>query len=259
MDGTITKCKNQFIKVKAKMKKTIILMLVLFLAGGMGVVAQNYQDVVYLKNGSIIRGLIVEQVPNKSIKLETVDGNIFVYTMDEIEKMTKDVAKKLSRGVSFLSSSDMKSGGYIGLVELGYGIGVGDYSMDRLKLNIINGYQFNPYLAVGFGTGLRYFLDAESCLIPLFTNVRANLLDYKISPYFSLDIGYSIGVGDLDGGFLLSPTIGASFKISENNALNVGIGYEMQNLEFSWYDSYYSYGSTSENCGAFTIKVGVSF
>ena len=27
----------------------------------------NYQDVVYLKNGSIIRGIIIEQVPNVSI------------------------------------------------------------------------------------------------------------------------------------------------------------------------------------------------
>lgn len=25
---------------------------------------QNFQDVVYLKNGSVIRGVIVEQVPN---------------------------------------------------------------------------------------------------------------------------------------------------------------------------------------------------
>ena len=48
----------------------------------------NYQDVVYLKNGSIIRGVIIEQVPNKSIKIETADRNVFVYLMDEIEKIT---------------------------------------------------------------------------------------------------------------------------------------------------------------------------
>ena len=38
----------------------------------------NYQDVVYLKNGSIIRGVIIEQVPNKFIKIETADKNIFL-------------------------------------------------------------------------------------------------------------------------------------------------------------------------------------
>ncbi|MDA3866986.1 MAG: hypothetical protein PF489_09615, partial [Salinivirgaceae bacterium] len=51
----------------------------------------NYQDVVYLKNGSIIRGVIIEQVPNKSIKIETADRNVFVYQMDEIEKLTKEL------------------------------------------------------------------------------------------------------------------------------------------------------------------------
>ena len=31
----------------------------------------NYQDVVYLKNGNVIRGIILEQVPNESLKIET--------------------------------------------------------------------------------------------------------------------------------------------------------------------------------------------
>ena len=52
-----------------------------------------YQDVVYLKNGSIIRGMIIEQIPNKSIKIQTKDGNVFVFEMDEIEKITKEVSK----------------------------------------------------------------------------------------------------------------------------------------------------------------------
>ncbi len=50
----------------------------------------EYQDVVYLKNGSIIRGMIIEQIPGISLKLETRDGNVFVYKMEEIEKMTKE-------------------------------------------------------------------------------------------------------------------------------------------------------------------------
>ena len=44
----------------------------------------NYQDVVYLKNGSIIRGVIIEQVLNESIKIESPEGNVFAYQMDEI-------------------------------------------------------------------------------------------------------------------------------------------------------------------------------
>ena len=44
----------------------------------------NYEDVVYLKNGSIIHGIVIEQVPNQSIKIKTKDNNVFVFKMDEI-------------------------------------------------------------------------------------------------------------------------------------------------------------------------------
>jgi hypothetical protein len=48
------------------------------------------EDVVYLKNGSVIRGTIIEQVPNVSLKIQTRDGSVFVYKMEEVEKMTKE-------------------------------------------------------------------------------------------------------------------------------------------------------------------------
>jgi hypothetical protein len=51
------------------------------------------QDVIYLKNGSIVRGTIIETVPNVSIKLQTNDGNVFVYKMEEIDKMAKEKSK----------------------------------------------------------------------------------------------------------------------------------------------------------------------
>lgn len=50
----------------------------------------QYVDVVYIKNGSIIKGIIIEQIPNVQIKIQTKDGSIFVYKMDEIERITKE-------------------------------------------------------------------------------------------------------------------------------------------------------------------------
>ena len=58
----------------------------------------DFEDVVYLKNGSIVRGMIMEQIPNESVKIETYDGSIFVYKMDEIEKITKEPIKKDKKG-----------------------------------------------------------------------------------------------------------------------------------------------------------------
>ena len=224
----------------------------------------NYQDVVYLKNGSIIRGTIIEQVPNESIKIETSDKSVFVYEMKDIEKIAKEESKTKNRGA--ISDSGLKVG-YKGIVEWGYQVGVGDAKMDRLKLNIINGYQLNPYFSLGLGTGLRYYLDENAVTIPVFLDFRANFIDNKTSPYLSLGVGYSLSATDkmpfTGGGFLLNPTLGASFKVSEKTALIIGIGYEMQRFKFQSL-SYYTHGNlyTYEevrNYGAISIEVGISF
>ena len=48
------------------------------------------RDVVHLKNGSIIKGTIIELIPNATVKIQTADGSLFVYTMSEIEKIEKE-------------------------------------------------------------------------------------------------------------------------------------------------------------------------
>jgi len=62
------------------MKKTIhnlILLTLLFISNAI-IAQKNMEDVVYLKNESIIRGIIIEQVHNKSIKIQTKDRSIKV-------------------------------------------------------------------------------------------------------------------------------------------------------------------------------------
>jgi hypothetical protein len=47
-------------------------------------------DVVYLKNGSMIKGAIIEQDPTHHVKIQTKDGSIFVFNISEIEKITRE-------------------------------------------------------------------------------------------------------------------------------------------------------------------------
>jgi len=71
------------------MKKLIFILV--FAVSSTVIYAQtNYQDVVYLKNGSIVRGIITEQIPNESLKIETADGNAFIFQMSDVEKITKE-------------------------------------------------------------------------------------------------------------------------------------------------------------------------
>jgi hypothetical protein len=43
-------------------------------------------DLLYLKNGKIIRGQIIEAIPNERIQIRLLDGNIELYQYSEIEK-----------------------------------------------------------------------------------------------------------------------------------------------------------------------------
>lgn len=57
---------------------------------------QALEDVVYLKNGTIIRGTIIRQIPGDSITIRTKDGSQFVYSMHEVLEITKEPAMQLS-------------------------------------------------------------------------------------------------------------------------------------------------------------------
>ena len=74
------------------MKKLITFLAFAFiLTFGNNLIAQTpYQDVVYLKNGSVIKGIIIEQNIDVNLKLKTSDGNIFVFDMKDIEKISKE-------------------------------------------------------------------------------------------------------------------------------------------------------------------------
>ena len=81
------------------MKKFIITFIFLLLASNL-YAQEKMEDVVYLKNGSIIRGTIVEQIFNVSIRIKTKDGSVYVYKADEVEKVTKELLVPVKPQVS---------------------------------------------------------------------------------------------------------------------------------------------------------------
>lgn len=77
---------NQSLKPIIMKHITVIFIFVLFSSV---LFAQQKEDVVYLKNGSVIKGQITEMIPDKHVKIETGGGSLFVYTFDKIEKIEK--------------------------------------------------------------------------------------------------------------------------------------------------------------------------
>ena len=70
--------------------RTILFCIVVLCAFMSMALSQERIDVVYLKNGDIRKGTIIENVPNDYIKVETSDGSIFTIKYLDIEKMTRE-------------------------------------------------------------------------------------------------------------------------------------------------------------------------
>lgn len=195
----------------------------------------NYQDVVYLKNGSIIRGVIIEQVPNKSIKIETADNSIFVCQFDEIEKITKE--KPISKKNNQLG----RKKGFIGL-ELGANLPIGKFADENdgaaktgLQINFINfGYLFSENIGItatwfgasnpieGFGSD---YLWAQGGLL--------------IGPLFSIPFSEKV---EWD----IKPMVG----LSRATITNIGLEYSIAKYEWDLGD---------QSMGTLAIKGGVAF
>lgn len=161
-------------------------MLLLFIGSVTVSLAQQMREIVYLKNGSVVRGVVIEQVPGVSLKIQTSDGSIFAYQMSEVEKITKEMVGN-NRG-SFNNNNDSfnnngsffkndQSGnkqGYKGFLDFGFTVGVGSFKEDRIEFSTSHGYQFNPFFYAGVGVGLSYFTDAEEVGLPIFAHIRGN-------------------------------------------------------------------------------------
>ncbi|MCG6187691.1 hypothetical protein [Maribellus maritimus] len=238
------------------------------------------QDLITKITGEDIQAKVLEvnQGEIKYKRFSNLDGPVFTLSKADIlmiryENGTKDifsvqptrqatqrtVQKTSTNSLSLNRGTGLKSG-YTSNVEIGYCFGAGDYPYSRFKLNVVGNYQINPHFSLGAGSGLRAYSDIETLLMPIFTQIRGYIFDNNISPYGSVDIGYSVSLtGDgIDGGFYFSPSLGAIFNVANNLWFSCGLGYEMQKITEQW-----RYGTNiyedDYKLGAITLNVGLVF
>lgn len=187
----------------------------------------QYEDVVYLKNGSVIRGLIIEQVPNETIKIKTQDRNIFVYKIEEIEKITKEeLDNKYNANVK--NNNETNFSGHVELGPLLYA------NRDR-RFNNLATFSFRTLmggkLSEKFTLGAELGVDAASGFfsIPMGIAFRASFIEKsRVSPILDFGTGYTFNSGNTNGiysnGIYFSPAMGAKFRV-KNIAPFIKLGY----------------------------------
>ena len=233
----------------------------------------QYEDVVYLKNGSIIRGMIVEQIPNQTLKIKTADRNVFVFEFDQVEKITKEeVPQDLIKAHQTPAQGNKyvaKENGFESTVDIFLAAQL-DWGEPVLGLGVNAGYRFIPQLYLGAGTGIELYFDGN--MLPLYVTVRTDFIKAPVTPFFSANVGYAFGWinggdGSDWGGIFIDPGIGVRFNISEHFGLNLSSSLKFQKAYYHdyYYDPLYQEGGglqdyrVSTTYRLFTFKVGFSF
>ena len=217
-------------------------MLILIVAAMplIGASAQSQRETVYLHNGSVIKGEVIEAVPGESIKVKTADGSIFVYDMADVER----IAKEQEAGGYVAGNS---RGGHRGLdftVDVGYGISTQGGS-GIITTGIGLGKRFTKNFYFGLGTGAYVSPDGGNPLVPVTADFKAlfPVGRARIAPGGLLRMGYvfntegdktfSVGSGryresfkvEMPNYFMLEIMPSVEIPLSSKVDFNVALGY----------------------------------
>lgn len=190
---------------------------------------KGWQDVVYLKNGSIIRGTLVEEAAKGTVAIETIGNNRFVFRADEVQRVARELIRKTFQypyATGYLHMSEVA-------LSVGNRAGQNQSRAIDFSAHTFNGYQFASYLATGMTLGVDGY-DGVT-LFPVGLGLRGDITKTRIRPFYSLDGGYSLDwlnnprqPGNQQGGFFWSTGLGLKFQSKKSHAFLLGLAYRRQ-------------------------------
>jgi hypothetical protein len=204
------------------------------------------QDVIYMENGSVIKGSVLEYEPKGNIKIKILGGSILVYKSSEVVKILKDEVPTSDYNVPKKKQKEMhKPGkGWYNSITGGTLIGITDFGSPSFGLSLIyvSGYHFHRLFGIGAGISVNSLTLFQYSFIPVYANIRGHLMKTSTSLFYDLNIGYGIGLNDLfsnnaaQGGLYLRPSIGIRFPSTYKTHLVMDIGYIIQFAKYEYSD-----------------------
>ena len=249
------------------MKKITILLLFLFVISG-SFAQKNKKEVIYLKNGSIIKGERV-RVDDDKVVIRT-NRNTWVFNDSEIDTVT-------SKFIPGTLEYDNKS--YF--VKTTFGVLAGSSNNTKstpFSFDASFNYSFFPQLYAGLGLGVDLL---EESYMPAFLNLEYHFRESRFTPFLGLQAGYLIPLdGDIHtygnyyyyplsssyypysqqalsskGGMMFNPSFGFLSQINENLGLVFSFGYRFQQVTFKGDDHY----QLEREYNRLSIRLGIIF
>ena len=203
----------------------------------------EYQDVVYLKNGSVIQGIIIEQIPNVSVKIKTETGDIWVFSYDEIEKITKEETgsvvipeMQIWKYPEIPGKIDRK--GFFGYAKMGY-ISYRGEGGGIITVGGVSGVGLGPVFIGGggeFGLGVGWWHLIR--FLPIYVETKFFFMPkshFTPTAYVDAGVQLAFGGGGAEAGFLFGGG-GIEYGLSPHLGFDFNVGYRGFSMVGDWYN-----------------------
>ncbi|MCF8380296.1 MAG: hypothetical protein K9H49_12000 [Bacteroidales bacterium] len=220
------------------MNKKIALFILVFIFPILSVSAQK-MDEITLKSGSVIRGSIIEIIPEGKVTINDLAGNTWVFKMTEIEKI-----KQIEEGEKIKTDAFLT--GWGNMTSIGFLAG-SNTSNQIAPFSLISsfGYKNELQIYTGFATGIE-FLNINH--IPVLFDLQYFTSDNEVSTVFILRGGYALPTsGEKNiygystaymGGVTGSMGVGLKIKNKEKFAWDVNVLYRYMQIKYTEYNDW---------------------
>lgn len=215
------------------------------------------EDVVYLKNGSVVRGKILEYKPAENIKIEIFGGSVLVYPATEVVEIKKEESKtQPNTNINTNTYTSDYPKRELHNPEKGWyhyssgKLGVGMSAMSQVAISIgayhSSGYHFNRKVGLGLGVGIER--NGAFNMLPVYVDFRGYMMKTSASMFYSLGVGYNAVLpsnggwawGEItksSGGYYIHPALGVRFSSRNRVHTVIDFGCTIQsafNTERRW-------------------------
>jgi len=204
------------------MKNSLILLTVfLFLLCG-NVQSQSREDAVYLHNGCILRGKVIENIKGVQTTVEIVGRNLLVIPDSTIKMILMDQEIPSKNRISNPSPFGIAA-------QLNFYGG----SENSGGFTFAPSYTFPSRISTGILFGVEWFNYQQ---MPLMGEVKYYILKKACSPYIFAHCGYSFPLSknmesnyiENFGGIVAGTGVGIRYNFARRNALIFNLGYRYQ-------------------------------
>ena len=216
--------------------KKLVFLIILLIITGFQLYGQWSKDVLYLKNGSVINGTLIEITDNQ-YKIRTSDGSIFVFTSGEVDKYVKDVHAFAGRKKSGMGFA-LESGFLIGSQHSQYVL--------PFSFNCIASVTSSTKNIFGIGSGVEFI---GQTFTPIFMEYKHLLFDRKTTPFIFFRGGGLIHIAkDEETSDIVQPQYDYPIDYKGGFSMAVGTGISWAKEDSETYLSFaYRYARTSYN------------